>query len=329
MMRGFLESAGERISIESALPWVSQLIEESCQDALRPEREGASVRIRIESRREPFHLDGWERLTRGVWSRGGEVVIEDVCTSGFDLHLCCSGSTAQFSFRWRPPVRERVAMVGLRSRFHLLARAALIQYPALWSAGLRERTLLHAAVCTAGQATPIMAGAGGIGKSTLLAGEVAAGGHAASDNICVTDGHTAWALVEPLRVEPVLAVHHKGRQMPHGRVETVLPGRVSELSPDVVVVLRRGLGDEARVLPCDEARAARALVTGTYMAGELRRYWEFAASLSAGTGLGPAHPPVRQAADMLAARLPCLEVVLPSRPGRRLAQLLDQMEATA
>lgn len=327
-MRGFLESAGERISIESAVSWVSQLIEESCQDALGPEREDASVQIVIEARRGPFHLDSWERLTRGVWCRGGEVVIEDVCTSGFDLHLRCSGSPAEFSYRWRPPVRERVAMVGLRSRFHLLARAALIQYPALWSAGLRGRTLLHAAVCTAGQMTPIMAGPGGIGKSTLLAGEVAAGGHAASDNICVTDGHTAWALVEPLRVEPVLAAH-RGRQMPHGRVETVLPGRVSRLTPDVVVVLRRGMGEYAQVLPCDEARAARALVTGTYMAGELRRYWEFAAALSAGTGLGPAHPPVRQAADTLAAGLPCLEVVLPSRPGARLAQLLDQVEATA
>jgi hypothetical protein len=328
-MRAFLESAGERISIESALPWVSQLIEEACQDALGPGREDATVEIRIEARRERFDLDGWERLTRGVWCRDEEVVIEDVCTSGFDVHLCCSGIPTRFSYRWRPPVRERVAMVGLRSRFHLLARAALVQYPALWSAGLRGRTLLHAAVCTAGEATPIMAGPAGVGKSTLLAAEVQAGGRAASDNICVTDGHTAWALVEPLRVEPAAAGPARGRQMPHGRVETVLPGRVSRLSPDRVLVLRRGLGEEARVLPCEGARAARALVTGTYMAGELRRYWEFAAALSAGTGLGPAHPPVTQAASALTARLPCLEVVLPSRPGPRLAQLLEQMEATA
>ncbi|HXM58283.1 MAG TPA: hypothetical protein VOB72_22980 [Candidatus Dormibacteraeota bacterium] len=321
-MRAGLESAGERIAIESAVPWVSGLIEEACQDALGPDPGGGSVRIHVEATRERFDLRGWELLTRGIWCRAGQVVVEDVCTSGFDVHVLCSDATAEFTYRWRPPARERVAMVGLRSRFHLLARAALLQYPALWSAGLHGRTLLHIAVCTAGEATPLLAGPGGVGKSTLLAWEVGAGGRAAGDNICVTDGRTAWALVEPLRIE-----NGGGRKMPHGRAETVLEGRVSWLVPDRVLVLRRGLGDEARVSRCDPGHAARVLVTSTYMAGELRRYWELAAALSAGTGLGPAHPRIEEAARALTSRLPCLEVVLPIRPGPRLVQLLQQVEA--
>lgn len=321
-MHACLESAGERIAIDSAVPWVSGLIEEACQGALDPGPAVGSVRIHVEARRERFDLRGWELLTRGIWCRAGQVVVEDVCTSGFDVHVLCHDDAAEFTYRWRPPARERVAMVGLRSRFHLLARAALLQYPALWSAGLHGRTLLHVAVCTAGDATPLLAGPSGVGKSTLLAWEVGAGGRAASDNICVTDGRTAWAVVEPLRIE-----NGSGRRMPHGRFETVLPGRVSWLVPDRVVVLRRGLGDRAQVSSCDPQRAARVLVTSTYMAGELRRYWELAAALSAGTGLGPAHPPVEDAARALTSQLPCLEVVLPCRPGPRLIQLLDQVEA--
>jgi hypothetical protein len=56
------------------------------------------------------------------------------------------------------------------------------------------------------------------------------------------------------------------------------------------------------------AEAARELVAGTYMAGELRRFWSFAGTLSLATGTGPAHPDVSGIAASLADRLPCFEV---------------------
>jgi len=56
------------------------------------------------------------------------------------------------------------------------------------------------------------------------------------------------------------------------------------------------------------AEAARELVAGTYMAGELRRFWSFAATLALATGAGPAHPDVCGMAALLASRLPCFEV---------------------
>ncbi|MGA7911971.1 MAG: hypothetical protein WCC30_10565, partial [Candidatus Dormiibacterota bacterium] len=68
---------------------------------------------------------------------------------------------------------------------------------------------------------------------------------------------------------------------------------------------------------------------GTYMAGELRRFWGFAATIAAGTELGPAHPPVERIAGILASRLPCAEIVLSREPGPGLAQLLSRMEAIA
>jgi hypothetical protein len=324
-MIGTLHSAGELIDVECEPGWVAALIEEACAGALlRGREEGSSLTIRVEREGGAFATRGWEPLTRGAWCRSGAVVVEDVCASGFDLHLRCSGERALFTFRWRPPLRERAASVALRSRFVLLARAALLHYPALWWAGALGRPPLHAVVCIAGGATPLLAGPGGVGKSTLLAAELAAGGAATGDNLCVVDGRLAWGLVEPMRLPGA-----GGRRMPHGRGEAPMRGRVVALAPDCLVVLRRGVDGAARVRSVTPAEAERSLVAGTYMAGELRRYWALAATLGAGTGLGPVHPPVAAVAARLASALPCLEVVLPPRPGARLADLLGEVRVRA
>jgi hypothetical protein len=64
------------------------------------------------------------------------------------------------------------------------------------------------------------------------------------------------------------------------------------------------------------------------MAGELRRYWAFAATLALGTGVGATHPAVDRVARSLSAGLPCLEIVLGERPGTPLGSLLPAgMEA--
>lgn len=324
-MHGFLDTAGERVEIVSELPWVTRLMEEGAGGELRrsgPSR--ATIGVRVDADHHPFDLEGWEPLTRGAWTRSGEVVVEDPCTAGFDLHLRCDGGRADFTFRWRPPARSRAAGRVLRSRFHLLARAVLIQFPALWWAGTRGRAPLHASVCTAGAATPMLAGPGGVGKSTLVAAELAAGGRAIGDNLCVGDGRAAWGLVEPLRIEG-----GPGRRMPHGRREAAMPGRVLRQEPDRILVIRRGGGNDPTVRSCEWEVAARSLVAGTYMAGELRRYWAFASTLAAGTGAGPAHPPVAEVAARFARRLPCFEVVLAGTPGGMLTDLLEPAKERA
>jgi hypothetical protein len=322
---GFFESAGEQVAVDCRLPWVTRLIREVSSGTFSaPSTLPVTCRIRVEAERAAFDLDGFEPLTRGAWGRGGTVVMENLCTSGFDLRYREEGGRPTFSFRWRPPLRDRLTAAALPSRFVLLARAALLQYPLLWVAGIRGRAPLHAAVCSAGPAIPMLAGPGGVGKSTLLAAELAAGGRATSDNLCVSDGVTAWGLVEPLRV-----ADGEGRRMPHGRAERPMTSWVPELAPDRLVVVRRGLGDSFEVRPSDPEAAARSLVTGTYTAGELRRYWAVAATLTAATGVGPAHPPVEQVARRLAADLACIEAVLPRSPGARLADFLNPLEAMA
>jgi hypothetical protein len=317
-------TSGEQLSIACDLGWVEDLVDEALAGEAGSKSGTPTVGVHVESSRRAFDVAGWEPLTRGAWARGGSVVIEDVCSSGFDLALHGDIDRIEFALRWRPRWRGRAAATLLRTRFILLARAVLLQYPALWRATIRGRAPLHAVVCTAGQMTPMLAGPGGVGKSTLLSRELAAGGTAISDNVCVSDGTIAWGLVEPLRLEG-----GEGRAVTHGRRETRIPRRVHSLKPDVLVALRRDDSETAIVRSCDAGTATRSLVAGTYMAGELRRFWGFAATLTAGTGLGPAHPPVESIAATVASRLPAVEIILPRQPEVRLSELLKRAEVTA
>jgi hypothetical protein len=199
-----------------------------------------------------------------------------------------------------------------------------MQYPALWAAGTRGCVPLHASACLAAGARPLVAAAGGVGRSTVILNEARYGVLATSDNLGVGDGTTVWGMVEPVRVEGA-----GGRRMPHGRHEAPLQDRAEWLAPDCLVVLRRGRHDDSALSTCSADVAARSLVTSTYMAGELRRYWSFAATLSAATGVGPAHPPVTEVAAAFASRLPCFSLALGRTSPTRLSDLLEAMEVAA
>ena len=164
----------------------------------------------------------------------------------------------------------------------------------------------------------------GIGRSTLILEETLAGRQATGDNLAVGDGTRMWGLVEPARVKG-----GSGRRMPHGRQELSLPNRVPELEPDCVVTLVRGTREGPVLQRCSPEMTTNALVANTYMAGELRRYWAFAAALAAGTGIGHPHPPVGQVAAAFADRMPCFSLALGRTPGAWLGELLETAAAAA
>jgi hypothetical protein len=317
-MRASLETAGELLSIGCSLPWVADLLTEGAAGELRgPDTGDSTVSVEVDHSSQPFDTRGWEPLTRGAWCRPGEVVVQNACTSGFDLRVRCALGHPLFTYRWRPPARDHVAARILRSRFHLLARAVLIQYPALWWAAARGRAPLHASACATGLCTPMLSAAGGVGRSTLIQEELRRGARTTGDNLAVGDGATLWGLVEPMRVEGAA-----GRRMPHGRNEAPLDDRASEIAPDCLVVIRRGNVDAPTLTGCDAETATRSLVSSTYMAGELRRFWALAAVLSAGTAAAPPHPPVEAVAGRFAERLPCFSLVLGRAHGTVLSELV-------
>lgn len=316
-MEGRLSTAGETVLVRSELAWADDFIAEALGDAFvagAPMPRGsapATLEVIIEQSRLEFSTPGWQPLTRDARGRDGSLVIRDVCTSGFDQHVTEADGMTTFRFRWRPPRRTRAASLALRSRFHLLVRAVLLQYPAMWMAARHGRAPLHAPAWAGAEGPMLLAGPGGVGKTTLIANSAGRRVSVTGDNLSCADGTTAWGVVEPIRIEGGV-----GRRMPHGRREATLANRVPHLVPERVVVLRRAQPDApAEASPCSPDTAARSLVTGTYMAGELRRFWPYCALLAAGTGAGPSQPPVAEVATRFSTSIPCFTVDLPRVAG--------------
>ena len=320
-MRTTIRTAGQTVAVDCAQNWVGEILAEGHGGPQNTDDRKAGLRVTIEAKSQPFDTSGWAPLARDARVDEGRVVVRDVCTSGFDMHVAVTPSGPDFTFRWRPPARSRALSYALRSRWHLLSRAALLQYPALWWSGVQGGVLLHAAVCSAGRATPLVAGAAGVGKTTALMTELQRGERAVSDNLCVVKDGRAWGLVEPVRIEGA-----SGRRMPHGRREVPLPNRVESLGPDCVVILKQAK-THSSARNCPPTVAERTLVAGTYMAGELRRYWNYAATLALGTGLGTPHPPIAALAADLTRRLPCVEVALARTDETSLGDLIERAAA--
>lgn len=327
-MRGMLHTAGERLELTCAVPWIADVIAEGAAGQLNS-ADGATpdVRVTVERDSAAFDVSGWRVLTRDAWCREGQVVIANACSSGLDLQVTLGEPTVEVAARWRPSGTGRAVAAVLRARTRLLLRAVLLQYPALWRSQQRGRAPLHASVCglaTADGPVVMLSGPGGVGKSTLVHRELLNGAIPTCDNVCVSDGRRAWGLVEPLRL-PAEVNAGRGRRMPYGRREAAWPRRTDRMTPDLLIVLVRG--NQPGVTRCDPAVAARHLASGTYMAGEMRRYWAFAATLALGTGLGSGHPPVEQIAQELSGKLQCLQVTLGDHPGAPLRELLQAANA--
>src|SRR5690349_9021197 len=297
-------TAGEHVVVDCDVAWLSTLLADAVAGELAETAgSGETVRLQVQADRRPFDRDGWGLVGRGAWAAPPRAVIEDACSSGFDLQVDPRGSVLYVAARYRPAPRTRAANTLLGARFRLLAAQTLLHYPALWWASVHGRVPLHVSVTSGTGGVTMIAGPGGVGKSTMLAAGLKQGERATADNLCACDARHAYGVVEPLRV-----AGGRGRAAAtHGRSEHALPGRVPSLEPDRLVVLRRAAGPQASAGPLSPAEAARELVAGTYMAGELRRFWAFAGTLALATGTGPAHPDVCGIAASLADRLPCFE----------------------
>ena len=102
-MRGTLRQAGEIVDIDCRLSWVDALLREAVGAHLEASRpSGATVSLIVEESSAPFTDAGWEPAGRGAWMRPGEVVLENACTSGFDLRLRAEGEMLSVLARWRP-----------------------------------------------------------------------------------------------------------------------------------------------------------------------------------------------------------------------------------
>ncbi len=314
-----LYSGGEVVEIACDLPWVTRMIDRNVGGRVaQVSDQKPSVRLGVDGSTRPFSTRGLRVLTRGAYAGDGRVVLANAGGSGFDLQVDVGDDVLDVSARYRPGTATRAANVALSERFGLLACQVLVHYPVIWRAGWRGRIPLHASVLRTAAGTPLLAGPGGVGKSTILSAALRDGAVATADNLCCADETTCYGIAEPLRTD---AHGGRGPRTSHGRVSQPFGDREPLLAPDRLVVLERGRETSAaRITP---AQAARTLVGGTYAAGELRRYWAIAATLALGTGVGPVHPRVQDVAAAMAASVPCIRVRVGDGQAVTIEQLCD------
>jgi hypothetical protein len=326
-----LRTAGSVVAVDDhlgALQAAALAAAGTCEPYTAAPNALADITVSLERGRRRFDLSDYEPVTRGAWvGPSGDTVIESAGSSGFVQHWSITEHGLQVRSRWAPSATEAAAAVLLPARFRALRAQVLVHYPALWWAAYQGHAPLHVSVLEIDGVAVLLAGPGGVGKSTLVARELAAGATATCDNLAVCDGVLAYGLTEPLRLPADVALGTRGgSRTTNGRREQAWRGHVPTLRPDLVVVVRRGAQSGPQVRPISASNAQRALIAGTYAAGELRRFWPLAAVLALATGRGPVHPAVELVAGLLTARLPCFELQLGRRPGPPLAEMLaDQL----
>lgn len=332
MSRLSFRSAGAVVTVESAVPGVLAAVRDLTAGGDRPVAPvDPDVHVVVERRAPRLSTGDLVPVTRGVWrGANGEVLLASAGGSGYSQRWSTDGDRVQVRTWWDPSAAESVAARALPSRFRALRAQVLVHYPALWWAALRGLAPLHVSVLELDGVAVLLAGPGGVGKSSLVARELEAGASATCDNLAASDGGTAFGVLEPLRLPPDAAGSAgAGARATHGRRERPWHGHVPQLSPDLVVVVRRGDAAQESVRRVAPEDAARALVAGTFAAGELRRFWSLCAVLGLATGRGPVVPPVQEVARTLTDRLPCYELELARAPGPSLYALIAEQVAAA
>jgi hypothetical protein len=318
-----IHTAGQRVAIDGDPDLVRMAIAATGTVEQPSSRDAANLFLSLEAKRQRFATKRCEPITRGAWMTAqAEAIIDSVGGSGFSQLWSLGEDGLGVCSRWTPSAKEAAAARLLSARHRALTGQVLVHYPALWLALLQGFAPLHVSVVEIDGVSVMLAGPGGVGKSSLVSRELAAGARATCDNIAVCDGTMAHGLAEPLRLPADLTDDLGGKRTFHDRREHTWTGRARSLRPSLIVVLRRGTGAAPQVTPITAAKATRALVAGTYAAGELRRFWPLVAVLALATRCGPVHPQVEQVAATLTARLPCIELQLGQRPGAGLSELL-------
>ena len=295
-----MPTAGERVELTCAVPWIADILTEGAAGQLTA-ADGTTpdVRVTVERGSAAFDVTGWRVLTRGAWCRQGQVVISDACSSGLDLQVTAGEPSLDVVARWRPlagngPRRPCCApgpgcccgpsccstrrCGGASSAAGSAARLRLPTRPRRGS----------------GAGRCCWPGPGGSASRRWCTASCSRGRVQPATTCASATGRTRGAWSSHCGCPPGDGGQGAGCPTAAGR-RRGHDGR--RLSPDRLVVL--GAVANQRRPPRSQPQAARSLVAGTYMAGELRRYWAFAATLALGTGLGASHPPVAAIAESL------------------------------
>ncbi len=295
------------------------------------------------------HLVGMERRDRDTYVRPGVLHwfrVDDLR----DLHLSFRWQEHRLQVegdffyrvggdRWRNWVKlllfREQAREFRRRRFTTLLYY-LVYYPCWWwLEQMRDVHPIHAAGVRVGDGVILLAGASGVGKSTLAVALASLpGAQLLSDSFVLHDGSDVWPVREPVLLDawsrswlgdagsdlqPLDAQYcldRSGYQLPAGRWAD---GGCAQ----VLVFPRRAPSASLRRLTPEEAH--QRLSAADLIVNDLRRYWAFAAVLEQ---MVPAGLMARREAQLarLTADVPCYEVGLTAEmSSRAVAESIAQL----
>lgn len=224
--------------------------------------------------------------------------------------------------RWRHRLSSRAGLDALRQRRFPTLLSYLVYYPCWWwLEHVHDYHPIHAAGIATDQGVVLLAGASGVGKSTLATALAATGNHRILGDSFVLQHGTA---IRPVH-EPIL-LDSWSRNWLGARHRELLPMQHSfmlQRAGHGFPPSRRSAGGTARLLlfprrapqaylrPIDAELAHRRLSAADLIINDLRRYWAYAAVLEQ---LLPSGLVSRREAHLaaLAAAVPAYEIGLTS-----------------
>ncbi len=265
---------------------------------LTPVNFTASPQIRVELNPTPFDLSNpeYRRLSRHLWIGNSSVMLTPVehfpaLSLKFTLQdqvlavtACFSGRSPNGWQRWFHPPKENTRLQLVPLAYYL------VYFPFIfYLEWFKNFQVLHAGAIDYQQQGIILAGSGGIGKSTFVLGStVQSGVQCLSDNLILHDTQRIYAVPEPIALNPKFShltgslatyLTHLQIASSHDRwyYRPVASKTVLSARPAFLFWLQWGAVNE--VIPIDAASAQQYLLKINLLARELREYYLLAAAL--------------------------------------------------
>jgi hypothetical protein len=308
---------------------------------LSPPVETPDVHVRLHwgqqliSARSP--IDDYHRLSRRLLLGKDEIVqTEILLLPGLQLRTSLAGANVSVDAAFRPPSRRMRLLMRLggkasQDRIYAALIYYLVYFPLLWHI---ERTRqwypLHASAVAWPQGAVVLAGLGGVGKSTLTLAFLS-DPHARllSENVIIHDQERVYAFPEPIHLDErsrKMLSRLNGRLKPTDRAyshnrqsyEVPISDRVQSAKPRLFCTLRQGKKLNLRSMSAEET--LEFTLSSNVLARELDEYAQQAAVLNLLSPIACSFQRRIEALQQFLNQMPCYELVV--RPGENLNQVV-------
>jgi len=286
----------------------------------------------------PTIAQGYRRLSRRLLLDEDNIIQTEILNlPGLQLQSRLVGAGLSIDASFCPPSKRlrlilKLGNKAIQERIYAILIYYLAYFPLLWRLERHEqRHPLHASAIAWPQGAAILAGLGGVGKSTLtLAFLSDPNARLLSENLILHDGKQVFSFLEPIHLDErshKLLPNLDGRLEPTGRIYShnrqsyrLGPSALAaSATPRMFCLLRQGQKTELK--PLSVAKALELTISSDLLAKELDAYFQQAAVLNL---LSPSVGEFQRRIDALQellSRVDCYELTI--KPGQDLSRATD------